>query len=86
MNPNLDELEKLAKAATPGKWKYAYSPDGDFIVVERNGEKVKLFALVKASTLDCRFIAACSPDTILALVARVQILEERLAKYESQRK
>ena len=61
---NPDELERLARAATPGPWvRDRLEPEsirdqmGDFVVME-----------VEA-TIDAAFIAAANPATILALLS-----------------
>lgn len=75
---NLDELERLAEAATPGPWKQEYSgghyaesvtaakPRGGTITVARIGSGPKRRAD------DAAHIAACSPDAILRLLAVVR--------------
>jgi len=74
--PTLDDLERLAKAATPGPWHWDEDrehllPDG---ADAYTGESV-LFAAPCGyensypviSDEDASYIAACSPQTILAL-------------------
>lgn len=62
--PDLDELERLAKAATPGPWR-----KGRFdSVVDGEG------FLVAGDCPDHDFIAACQPQAILALIEEVRRL------------
>ena len=71
MNPNLDELEKLARAATPGMRTLAHMIPDSVIWGEKEGE----FAILRGSKPDIELAAACDPDTILGLVARIRELE-----------
>ena len=78
----LSDLERLARAATPGPWRnakewaesrsafehvYAGMPDGP-------GQTVAQWVLPP----DAAHIAACSPERILALLAHVRELEDGL--------
>ncbi len=87
--PDLDALERLAKAATPGPWVY----DGIAFVGKENvpGKGFQMIADNDRETgclrprgfgaglpLDAngKFIAAANPQTVLALVAEVRRLRE----------
>mgnify|MGYP006892937971 CR=1 FL=1 len=85
MTIDLDELERLAKAAlanTDGKWRYDVRDDGvhaphenvwglrTHIGGHRNGDYC---------SHEMKHIAAAKPETVLALVKRVRELEQRLA-------
>jgi len=99
---NLDELEKLAKAATPGPWCFPENMkwmrqifrqvDVDKVEHPRSGCPDHALATVHLQYCkdhsypweeNARFIAACSPNVILALVARVKELEEALTSMVS---
>ena len=80
---DLNELEKKAQAATPGVWTNKCKKHIDYHVdaqvhleehckapAETHCDHVKEVARDCTET-DSAFIAACSPDTILGLVARV---------------
>lgn len=88
----MDELEALARAATPGPWRWwlggSHSDTG---VRGREPELVPLSTAVVASadgwevascqtagvprSADAAYIAACSPDVILGLLARLDTAE-----------
>ncbi len=77
---DLDALEKLAREATSGRWEaYSASCCPDMGGVE--GPKRSVCASVVGryghpmSLADAQFIAAASPETVLALIARVRGLE-----------
>lgn len=70
---NLDRLEKLARAATPGKWEC----DGDYVhITDPDGG----FCAIPCEPQDARYIAAFSPDVALELIARIRRLELDLAE------
>lgn len=76
----LDELERLAEAATPGPWTAEYDND-----VGPNDEGFWEFYSIRAiraqfhgEESDARFVAACDPSTILALVREVRELREKV--------
>ena len=89
---NLDTLERLAKAATPGNREFdtvllpGFEDGRQSVVVlnvvsddgTRRGVILRHQAEWKPSKEDQAFITACSPDVILALVARVRALTEAL--------
>ena len=90
---NLATLTALAQAATPGKREFAIVPlpgfeDGSqtavvLNIVDTDGMRCGVILRHQGhdwepSKEDQAFIAACSPDVILALVARVRTLEEVL--------
>lgn len=85
---NLDALEALAKAATPGPWCGAGHPQREppFYVVagphERPGlwPATTLVADLSTSIVDAKFIAAANPATVLALIERVRAAEALVEK------
>lgn len=95
MSLPLDEIERLARAATPGPW----MPDGEDFWTVQGGANMGLVAQVGnpayPSTKDeanARYIAALSPDVVLELVAEVRRLRDvveladvLLAKARSER-
>ena len=88
MPANLSTLTALAQAATPGPWECS----GDSrerssnyptyeITTEANAHSGSHRQMLVRRREDAAFIAACSPDVILALVARVNELEAALKTY-----
>lgn len=78
---DLDELEQLAKAATP-KWYSTggiFDPGTDHETVNMWGETLSGmqsgYCFGRCPRHDGQFIAAASPRTILALIARIRKLE-----------
>jgi hypothetical protein len=80
----LDELEKLAKAATwHRRWEYAQGivRSGDeYIVMGGFTQSVEAVSDKNGS-----FIAAADPDTVLKLIAEVRRLKRDLAATEDDR-
>lgn len=82
----LDELERLAKAATPGPWKLRNGFENGTKEVFRPDSKVKRpFEVVELATVGttspkgkacAKFIAAANPDTVLELVRRLREAEK----------
>ena len=68
----LDELEKLAKEATPGPWSHIR----DIVI----GDESKLFESYNDNVEDARFVAAANPSTVLDLVAEIKELRSILAE------
>jgi hypothetical protein len=64
----MSDLEKLARAATPGPW-YTVDMTGNGFetVVTADDDPV-----CHAHVDDAAFIAACSPDTVLSLVSALR--------------
>jgi hypothetical protein len=88
MTIDLDKLEELAKAATPGQWrgdrfdgtvKYDIVagdyPNGEYTIVCR-GDNGNNFGFMKAE--DEGYVLAANPAAILELCAEVRRLRERL--------
>lgn len=81
MDINLDELERLAKAAQPGPWKFLDSSGNQFVTYHKpgakRGDRHSICALpgFGAKTKEFKFIAAANPATVLWLIARVRKLE-----------
>ena len=64
----IDDLERKAKAATPGPW----SADGYGSGQQVTGATGTIFADKLALHEDAKFIAAADPDTILRLIKQAQ--------------
>ena len=81
---DLDRLEELAKAATPGPWKF--SPWH----IEEGPSAVRKDDYGFVCNTDCdstaAYIAACSPDAILSVIARVRGLEACVEAADAMRK
>lgn len=90
---NIDELRRLAKAATPGPW---HTPDSrrlggaisamidgrDCQVASVDGQAAMFDHRAEAATIalaNAAFIAAANPATVLALLERVERAERELA-------
>jgi len=70
---NLDELEKLAKAATPGKWNFTYTEPYEAKFIGPKGITVWLddapvHEFNSQVDNDANYIAAANPDTVLKLI------------------
>ena len=89
---NLDELERLAKAATPGPWEWWTSnsflrlsgPDGRDGGVLYACNIRNEYATVVVSEADLRFIAEAR-TALPALIARIRELEQDAARYQHVR-
>ena len=76
MTIDVDELERLAKAATPGPW--TTKPDDDQRKHLLCTETGAWFGVVEASprnAADAAFIAAANPAVVLELVRRLRAAE-----------
>ena len=76
MTIDLDDLERKAKAATPGKWswgeaEHALWGDGEYEAVIDSGRHRSHSGL---KDNDAEFIAAASPAVVLELVAELRKL------------
>ena len=67
-NLNIDELERLALAATPGPW----VSDRGWVESDSGVGVVEGYDSVPCEEADADFIAAANPATILALIAIVR--------------
>ena len=84
---DLDKLEAIAKAATPGDWEWDDN-DGSFDSLQDERSHCVSVAFgepvggcnprILISDEDAAYIAACSPDVVLGLIARVRELERAL--------
>lgn len=72
---DLDELEKTAKAATPGPWV------ADDNIVFRDGESIAL----DCRHIDASFIASASPDVVLALIRVARMAKDMYAVGEESK-
>lgn len=72
----LDELERLARAATPGPWEafdnHIVRPAVGAVEVDTGNP------MIGDSSNDTAYIAATNPKTVLALIERVRELERLL--------
>lgn len=81
---DIDELERLAKAATPGRWRVGAYPaeivgDTHVCVDTEFGVKVLLRGnenFYEEARANAAFSAAADRDTVLALIAEVRALRE----------
>lgn len=73
---DLDALERLARAATPGPWV------SDGCDIKSPNEALWIYDEGGHSEGDARYIAAMNPETTLALIARVRELEGALRRIE----
>lgn len=73
-------LRELAEKATPGPWD-AFSGErfGD-VLSDPDGDGAR-FVICEQSGSDAPYIAACDPQTILALLDRLDRYEAALRKY-----
>jgi hypothetical protein len=64
----LDELEKLAREATPGKWPN-WNDEDIRIQIDHYG-----LAGPQVPPSDCNYITAANPETVLKLIAELRAL------------
>jgi len=88
-----DELKKLAEAATPGLWvindehsideggPHLMTADG-YAIADFWGNDSSLG--LKKNEQNATYIASASPETILALIARLEAAESELERLRSQ--
>ncbi len=90
MTPSLSALRSLAKAATPGPWgfgKPAFNKNGKpwrVAVTNSSGTICNTYdagtkpfnGLAPTASANAAFIAACSPEVILALIGEVEELRK----------
>jgi hypothetical protein len=81
---DLDKLEALAKAATPGPWRLSEKEIIVYSADEQHGYNVHDMkgggheGMLENHKKDAAFIAAANPSAVLALIARVRELETEL--------
>lgn len=82
LNATLDQLERAARAATPGEWKLHWC-DEHF----QGSARGYIYSDIQATCHfyhgnkpDALFIAACNPAAILSLVAQVRQLSSDIAQ------
>lgn len=78
----MSDLRRLAEAATPGPWAKQDDGAGSVYVDSRafaSGPE-PVAGIVSMSTPDAAYIAACSPDAILALLDERDRLRAELAR------
>jgi len=86
---NLDELKKLAEAATPGPWHYDC---GNWEVESQNKDTFRysicnlIEGMEETEPVDAlpngEYIAAANPQTVLALIERIRTYEAKLNSHE----
>lgn len=75
MTVDLEELKRLAKAATPGPWQVSLNGSGeDGWVEDSNSQYLTTGYEGEMAAKDVRFIAAANPAAVLALIERVEEL------------
>ena len=79
----LNELRKTAEAATPGPWTHQpygdQNQNGDYFggwLLDADGE----YVVADASDRDGAFMAAANPETVLALLSRLEQAEQAVAR------
>ena len=79
---DLDKLEALARAATPGDWTYfpkpKYNEHHVSVPIEGSGMKLALFddgCHTERPEADARYIAAANPAAVLELIAEIERLK-----------
>lgn len=83
---DLDALEKLAKAATPGLWRfhtgrdYVYSERWRVCYFERDEREERAGEIPVC--FDAEYIASISPDVCLALIERIRNLEKNIDEFD----
>lgn len=77
------ELEKLAKAAPFGPWKY-WGETANEIFQSTTGRRVLIIAHDQSRSA-CRFIAAANPAAVLGLIAESRIQVAKIAEVELER-
>lgn len=79
---NLDEFEERARAATPGPW-----TEDDCNVLARTNQPYYLVATVPQeqpnAINDAEFIAACTPERVLALIRVARAAQELFIRHAS---
>jgi len=85
---DLDDLEAKARAATPG-WRRQGTVEKHHVFIQHDhGIAPELGRVLLRMNehfpyeADAAFVAACSPDVVLALVERVRRAEARIAELE----
>lgn len=85
---DIDALEKLAKAATPGEWVWWTSCSWRRLRSRHHGRDVDVIGPYvcrdghpdcEVSREDMEFIAGAQPDVVLALISEIRKLREALA-------
>lgn len=91
LHDTLNDLEEKAKKATPGPWvtnepaSYNTYPGVYLVIGDRpNTDDEKIVINDDEATKDnLKYIAACSPDTVLALITALREAEEALKRIEN---
>lgn len=90
LQDTLNDMEEKAKKATPGKWttfhpKLRYCAN-DIAAETRGGEPFVLAQMnrnMENWKEDASYIAACSPDTVLALITALREAHEHAVEHVS---
>lgn len=75
MNIDLDELDGLAQAATPGPWEVTHGGSVYSLHGDTDGGSCEILYDTFGPGDDSAYIAAASPDVVRALIARVRAAE-----------
>lgn len=86
VRPDLEELRRLANAATTGPWKAIQSANGERRFVCETATGLDLF-VADCSMLDegkgnATFVAAANPQTVLSLLDRIKELEAAIVELQ----
>lgn len=82
LSKRLEELEKLAKSATPGPWTLSMSNQNVRVLPCHNDadEYISIRRTSEAGVADNQYIAALSPEVVLELIAEIRLLNIKLAE------
>lgn len=86
MNVNIEELKRLAEAATPGPWMHIF---GDSVVYDRMSDGCRGNSIVAkpfgstTNNANLSYIAAANPATILALIADFERITKQHGELQS---
>ena len=80
---NINELEKLAKAATPGPWRQSeHEHLKDCIMTHGSNPVIYCDEVPIMALEDAAYVAAANPQTILAMIELMREMFDALDNYE----
>lgn len=79
---DLTELRRLASEVTAGPWRVAHEGHR-LVVVDEENSVVARVAPDMIGPTDAAYVAAVSPDVVLALLERLRVSEEAVARVEA---
>lgn len=87
-NIDLEELKRLAEAATPGPWESVARTNAfwDIEAPEQPGYAEKMIASVSRDEDNSAFIAAVNPQVVLALIRELEEARRGADRYEFVRR